>query len=141
MTDEQARQQVLEYLLTNADEALDSASAEMTAGRTRFAMNRIYYACFYATSAVLLAEGLSFSRHSGVRSALHRYLVKTGRISVEFGQFYDDMFEDRQEGDYGVLVEFDQSTVQRRLETGRRFLVGMRQLLANPASQDDHQAS
>ncbi len=137
MTDEQARQQVLQYLLTNADEALESASAEMAAGRTRFAMNRIYYACFYATNAVLLAEGLSFSRHSGVRSALHRHLVKTGRIPTELGQFYDDMFDDRQEGDYGVLVEFDQATIQRRLKVGRRFVEHMRQLLANRECSDN----
>lgn len=29
-------------------------------------VNRLYYACFYAVSALLLTEGFSSSRHSGI---------------------------------------------------------------------------
>lgn len=129
MTHDQARREAVAYLLTNADEALESAASELAAGRLRFAINRVYYASFYATSAVLLGEGRSYAKHSGIRSGLHQHLVKTGRVPAELGQFYDDIFDDRQEGDYGVLVEFDRATVKQRLETGRRLVEHMKQLL------------
>jgi uncharacterized protein (UPF0332 family) len=46
-----------------ADAALASALAERTAGRIDFAVNRAYYAAFYAASAALLHRGQSFTRH------------------------------------------------------------------------------
>jgi uncharacterized protein len=128
MKPDEARQQAVSYLLGNADEALESAAAELTAGRLRYAMNRIYYACFYATSAVLLAEKRSYGKHSGVRSALHQHLIKPGRVPAELGQFYADIFADRQEGDYGILVQFDVDIVGQRLETARRFVEHMKGL-------------
>jgi uncharacterized protein (UPF0332 family) len=68
MTADEARAQNVEYLLQSAGEALESARAEHAAGRDRFAMNRAYYACFYAASAVLLNEGRHFVKHAGVRA-------------------------------------------------------------------------
>ena len=72
MNEEEALAQTVRYLIHNAEEALDSAEGERKAGRSRFAMNRIYYACFYAASAELLVEGRHFVKHAGLRAALHR---------------------------------------------------------------------
>jgi len=41
-------------------------------------VNRLYYACFYAVSALLIQQGLSSSKHTGVRSLFNRHYVKTG---------------------------------------------------------------
>jgi hypothetical protein len=38
------------------------------------------YACFYAISALLVRDGLSSSKHAGVRSLFNRQYVKTGKI-------------------------------------------------------------
>jgi predicted nucleotidyltransferase len=58
-----------------ADEALASARAEVDAQRWRSAINRAYYAAFYAASAVLLSRGRHFVKHAGLQTALHRDLV------------------------------------------------------------------
>jgi uncharacterized protein (UPF0332 family) len=60
------------YWFQKAHESLESARSEYASGRLSFAVNRIYYACFYALSALL--------RHKGLRSALHRDLVKAGIV-------------------------------------------------------------
>ena len=52
-----------------AEEAIASARADIDAGRRRSAINRAYYAAFYAVSAVLLGRGRHFVKHAGV---LHR---------------------------------------------------------------------
>ncbi len=51
---------VIHYLLQKADQALESARSEFQAQRFDFAINRAYYACFYAASAVILQRGKQF---------------------------------------------------------------------------------
>ncbi len=57
---------LVRYWLGKAQEALESAKSEYKAGRLSFAINRIYYACFYAVSAVLRERGKKFKKHKGV---------------------------------------------------------------------------
>lgn len=78
-------------------------------------MNRIYYAAFYAVSAALFERGTSFKKHTGVRTAFHREFIKSGLLDVEWSKFYDQLFEDRQEGDYVALTTFDRAYVERQL--------------------------
>ena len=62
-------------------------------------VNRIYYAMFYAVNALLITKGLFSSKHSGVRSIFNQKFIKTGLIDKDFGKFYSNMFDNRQEGD------------------------------------------
>ena len=80
MKEEQARAEVVRYWMDKAHEALKAARSEQEAGRFVFAVNRAYYACFYSVSAVLVRRGEKFSKHSGVRAAVHRSLVKTEEL-------------------------------------------------------------
>ncbi|MEW6352350.1 MAG: HEPN domain-containing protein [Thermodesulfobacteriota bacterium] len=73
--------------------------------------NRLYYACFYAVSALLVRDGMSSSKHAGVRGLFHRQFVKTGSVPKELAAIYKDLFERRQEGDYVDLVNFSESQV------------------------------
>ena len=115
MNDDEARKMLTDRLLAKADMALAAARREHEAGDCGLAMNRIYYACFYGACAVLTQERQQYSRHSGVRAAIHRHLVKTGRLAVDLGRFYDDAFDDRQEADYDATAEFDPLTVLGRI--------------------------
>ena len=54
------------YRLTRAHETLD-ARLLANAGRWNACVNRLYYACFYAISALLVRNSLSSSKHAGVR--------------------------------------------------------------------------
>jgi uncharacterized protein (UPF0332 family) len=54
MSAEEQRSQVVRYWWLKAEERLASARREMDFGAFAFAMNRVYYAAFYAVSAALL---------------------------------------------------------------------------------------
>ena len=86
MIEEEKKSAVIGYWLNKADEALESARMEMDAGRFSFAINRIYYACFYSVSALLLKSGIQFKKHSGVRAAFHKDYIKTGLVNIELGK-------------------------------------------------------
>ena len=51
--------------------------------------------------------------HRGLRTLLHQHLVKPGQLSVDMGQFYDTLFDNRQKGDYADLVRFDVGEVRQ----------------------------
>lgn len=109
-----------------AEESLRSAKLEFDAGSLAFAINRIYYAAFYAVTAALLDRKLSFKRHSGVRKAFHDEFIRSGLLGEQWGKFYDQLFEDRQEGDYVVTATFDRDYVQDQLEACSAFLSALR---------------
>ncbi|MFH1014387.1 MAG: HEPN domain-containing protein [Nitrospirota bacterium] len=123
--------ELIHYWLKKSQESLDSACDEMNAGRLSFSVNRIYYACFYVVSAVLLQEKFRFKKHSGVRTAFHQHLVKSGRVSLENGKFYDELFEARQRGDYIELVSFEEKQVEDWLRQASRFVEAIKLLVKN----------
>ncbi|NNM88558.1 MAG: HEPN domain-containing protein [Phycisphaerae bacterium] len=129
MNDQEARRLVAQGWMDKAELALAAARRDYAAGDMALAVNRIYYACFYAASAVLLNEGHQFSKHAGVRAAVHQHLVNTKRLSMQWGKFYDQAFEDRQEADYQALTVFESPRVQSRMDQAAAFLVEMQHLL------------
>ena len=131
MKNDQLKGEIVDYWLKKAEEALESAKDEFSKGRYSFTVNRLYYACFYSASAVLLQKGGKFRKHSGVRSSLHRELVKTGKVDIELGRLYDELFEARQRGDYVEFAEFEQDEVTEWIEKVCRFIEAMKSI-ANP---------
>ena len=128
MTQGGAKAQVIKYWMEKAQEALQSARSEQLSGRLVFAINRAYYGCFYSVSAVLLKEGKKFIKHTGVRAAIHRSLVKTGRIDPLWGRFYDLLFKSRQRGDYQELVEFSPEEAEELISKAEDFVSIMQTL-------------
>jgi uncharacterized protein (UPF0332 family) len=66
-------------------------------------------------SALLWSEGLSSSKHTGIRSLFFRDWVNTGRVSSAVGDLYRDLFDRRMEGDYHDMVQFSSEQVERWL--------------------------
>ena len=124
------RIQAVQYWWNMAEESLQAARREYDAEAYSFAVNRIYYAVFYAASAALLDQQLAFAKQSGVRAAFHQHFVKQGLIDIEWGKFYDRLFEDRQEGDYLAFISFDQEYVETQLGNAEQFLSHLRPLVA-----------
>jgi uncharacterized protein (UPF0332 family) len=129
MTKDEARRSVVGYWMRKAEAALASARSELAASRYDFAVNRAYYACFYAASAYLLQLGKKFVKHSGVRGAVHQDLVKPGRLSSTWGKAYDQVFESRQSGDYLELFEFDRGQVSELIRLAEGFVEEMHRLI------------
>lgn len=78
-------------------------------GHQNACVNRLYYACFYAVNALLASQGLSASKHSGVRALFGRHFVKTCLVSREHGVLFNDLFDYRQESDYEDFFKIDPS--------------------------------
>jgi uncharacterized protein len=115
-------QALVEYRLERAREAIEEAKLLFNAGHLHTYVNRLYYACFYAMSALLLTKGMSASKHTYVRALLHREFIRPGTIPLKYGQVFDLLFNNRQKGDYSDLVRFRAEQVKEWLPQAREFV-------------------
>ena len=104
------------HRLKRADSALSEAELLLGAGHLNAYVNRLYYACFYAVSALPVLQGIVTSKHGHLRSLLHRDFVKPGIIPIPMGKHFDRLFTNRQEGDYADFVVFQEEDVRPWLE-------------------------
>jgi len=88
--------------LERAEESIRAAQLLYEAGHWDFAAGRAYYAAFYAATATLLSEGREYQKHSGVIAAIHKFLVKTGKLDKEHGKNLNWLFELRSIGRRGI---------------------------------------
>lgn len=129
MNEEGSIKEIIRYWTEKAEDSLNAAKDELEAGRLAFSVNRIYYACFYAVSAVLLQKRFKFKKHSGVRAALHKHFVKPGTVSREHGEFYDEIYEARQRGDYIELIRFEKDQIDAWLQKAGQFNEALKSLI------------
>jgi uncharacterized protein len=92
------------------------------------AVNRAYYAIFYAANALLASKGLERSKHSGVIAGFRQHFVKTGLIEPEFSRFFGAAMDERHAGDYD-LEPLDYESASRHLENAAIFLERMERAL------------
>jgi uncharacterized protein (UPF0332 family) len=116
------RNTLVRYRLTRAREALDEAEIMARAGHWNTCVNRLYYACFYAASALLLQHSMSSAKHSGIRGLFNRHYAKTGAVPRDLAALYSQLFANRQQADYQDLASFAESDVTPWLAGARRFV-------------------
>jgi uncharacterized protein (UPF0332 family) len=122
---------VVLYRLQRARQTLEDARLLANASRWNPCVNRLYYACFYAVSGLLLQDGLSASKHTGVRSLFNRHYVRTGKVPKELAPIYNDLFERHQEGDYMDFVDFEEAQVRPWIDRVEQFIAHLASLVAS----------
>ena len=96
---------LIQYRLRLAEETFEDAKYLSDDHRSNSCANRLYYACFYAVSALLLTQGLKAKTHTGIRSLFHQHFIRTGIIPTDIGDIYATLFQQRNETDYEDMVE------------------------------------
>ena len=116
--------------LDRAEQSIQAAKELARKGFHDFAASRAYYAAFYGATAVLLNEGLDFSKHSGVIASIHQRFVKTGKLSREQGKDLNWLFEIRSVGDYGGSAHVSDPEAERAVQAAENFLDAIKTLLS-----------
>jgi uncharacterized protein (UPF0332 family) len=117
--------------LQRADEALGAAQALLGSRYYDSVASRAYYAAFYAATALLLSEGLEFSKHSAVIALVHQKLVKSGNLPVEQGKDLGWLFQLRTIGDYGGTAHVTGQDAVRAVTAAESFIQAAKSLLRN----------
>lgn len=80
------------------------------------AINRLYYAIFYAVNALLVLNEIYTQSHSGMRSQFSKYFIKTGKLDKKYGKLLVQLYDWRQKGDYENLYDFTEDAVNQLFE-------------------------
>ena len=125
------RNDLIDYRLARAEETLEEAAYNAKGGYFNTAVNRLYYAAYYAASALMLASGLKTTSHAGVKTQLSLHFIKEGKLSVDHGKTFMLLFENRQSGDYEDFVYCDLELYNQLLPKTTCFIAAIRQLIEN----------
>jgi uncharacterized protein (UPF0332 family) len=112
----------IDYRLSKAHEALQDAQLLAKNNSWNACVNRLYYSCYYAVSALLLKNNIPTHTHTGLKTQFNLHFIKPGIIKKEFGKLYADLMDWRQKGDYGDMFDFNEETVEPLLIPVKQFL-------------------
>jgi uncharacterized protein (UPF0332 family) len=130
MTDEHTKA-LIKYRIERAEETYKEALIMQTESHWNACANRLYYACFYAVSALLAKYELSSSKHSGIKSLFNQHIIKKKILDNTKGKLYNQLFEARQEGDYVDFVYFDRDLVEPWVMKVKEFINDIKILAEN----------
>ena len=121
MNDDQ-KNELITYRLKKAKETLLEIELHVENELWNTAVNRLYYACYYAVNALLLSINIQAQTHAGVRQMFGLHYIKTGLIDSSLGKFYSDLFDKRQSSDYGDYIEMNRDDVLDFLTPARLLI-------------------
>jgi uncharacterized protein (UPF0332 family) len=105
------KQDLVDYRLERARETLDDDRILAEKKKWNSAINRLYYAAYYAVIALLLHFDHKPTTHNGAKSLFSEHFIKTKVIPEEVGKLYSQLFTWRQKGDYVDLFNFSEEIV------------------------------
>lgn len=127
--DEQSRQALVNYRLQRAEETLEEVCLMADAGHYNAAVNRMYYACYYATIALFLKHHISASTHAGVKTMLGLHFISKGIIANQYGQTFNTLFEKRHSGDYDDFIYCDKAMVEELYPKVEEYIKMIKEIL------------
>jgi len=101
---------LINYRISRSLETLQEAKIMIDNKFWNAAINRMYYACYYVVTALLLKDSHKTGTHKGIRQIFGLHYVQKGIISKEDGRFFSDLFDRRQTGDYDDYILYDENT-------------------------------
>ena len=74
---------LVKYRISRSLETLREADAMVQNRFWNASVNRIYYACYYAVSGLLLKKNIETNSHKGIRQMFGLHFVQSGIVSKE----------------------------------------------------------
>ena len=116
-----SQEDYIKYRFERSDELFRDAQLLAENKRWRSCINRLYYSSFHLINALLSLDGIVTKSHDGLKTKFLQLYIKTEMVDVDFGKLYSRMIDWRQESDYSVYVDFEESDVLPLIEKVASF--------------------
>jgi uncharacterized protein (UPF0332 family) len=126
---EEDRDNVVKFRLKKANDTLAEVPVLMEHKFYRTAANRLYYACYYAATALLINDGFETHTHNGVKTLLGLHYIKSNKIEKSLGKIYRQLFTLRQTGDYEDWIDIEANNIKPLLEPAEKFIAEIEELI------------
>lgn len=129
------RIEIVKYRLEKAQRTYHEAIGSINNGFVETAANRLYYAAYYAVSALLIAYKYEASTHNGVIQIFGKAFLKSNIIDKKYGKIFNQLFSLRLTGDYEDRHIMDMATEVMPLVEPAQELIN---LVSNMAQERLH---
>lgn len=119
----------INYRISQAFETIEEVQSHINNKFWNTAINRMYYACYYAVTALLLKNNIHATSHAGVRQKFGEHFVKNGIFDRKLAKYFTELFEKRIKGDYNDFFNYDEETVVRLFPFAKEFIEEINELL------------
>jgi len=123
------RKEIVKFRLTKANDTFAEIPVQLENKFYRTAANRLYYACYYAVTALLINDGYETHTHSGVKTLLGLHYINGHKIEKSFGKMYRQLFNLRQTGDYEDWISIEEDDVKPLVEKAKQFIKTIENLI------------
>ena len=123
------RDAIVAYRLEKAISTIQQVKDVGNIGYWSLAANRLYYAVYYASVALLIYNGIEASTHRGVIRMIGDKFIKTGILKPEDSKLIGRLFTMRQTGDYDDLYDWEESDVAPIIPVAEEFVMRISQII------------
>ena len=120
---------LIQFRLDRADETMEEAKALTQMEHWNGVVNRLYYAAFYAVSALFITIDFYTKKHSSLRSKFNEEIIKKGALPSNFGDTYNKLFDLRTSGDYADFMVFEKEQVGPLIEPTELLINEIKKLI------------
>ena len=96
------------------------------------AISRMYYACYHATSALLLTRNIAPKTHKGTVSELNKYFVSDGSFEKGQSEFYSYLLQQRMKSDYNSILSMTKEKAEELMLSAKEYINYIISLLPAP---------
>ena len=120
--DEHSKAELIKYRIERAEQTIEESKLLANSSYYNASINRLYYACYYAASALLLKNNIQANTHAGVKMMLGLHFISKGILSKDLGKTFNTLFEKRHSNDYDDFVYCDQDTFAELYPQAQSFV-------------------
>ena len=84
--DEHSKKELIKYRIERAEQTIEESKLLANSSYYNASIDRLYYACYYAASALLLKNNIQANTHAGVKMMLGLHFISKGTLSKELGK-------------------------------------------------------
>ena len=90
----------IKYRIERVRETIEEVPTHIENKFWNTAINRMYFACFYAIGELLATHKIEVSTHLGVRQKFGEHFVKSGKFDKRLAKHFTELSDKRNKGDY-----------------------------------------
>ena len=132
--DDDSRLALVKHRMDVACDTMEEALIIRNGGFYNGAVGRLYYTCYYAAKALLLADDIQVLGHHDVKTMLGLHFTSKGKLSPESNRTFSTLFEKRHSSDYDDFIYCDQEMFDDLYPKAVAFIEEVKKLIESSSN-------
>ena len=119
---EETRTNLINLYLEKAYSTLTDAEGAVSLNAWGMAANRLYYAMFHATTALLVRDGIPIGSHRGIKALFGQNYILQGKFTSEHSKVLAQMETLRDKADYNIMFVASEEDVMPNVTRVKKYI-------------------